>query len=369
MMTVPPRKILVICLRYLGDTLLLRPPLHALRAAHPAATIDALVSQGTGVALEGCPWVNGILEWPKRGQRGSELRLLARLLGEGYDWAVDFTGSDRAALAALASRARVRLAYERPRRQRFAPSRLAFNFRVPPQKPKPHILVQRLHLLEAAGIPSAGTGFGLQPDPVALEKIRQLTQGIPHPRLHIHPVSRDMRKALPARLVGHVAGHLQALGWGVTMSCGQAPVERAHAQEILRNLSRPAPVFAELSWKELLALIFLADKFWGADTAPAHLASALGIPARVEFGPSRADHWSPFGPGGIAAVHACACLASRSCAECPLEQPGRCMEAMSGTEVVKWVLAESPAQEEDLGNGGAMEDDPRGDKAAGKPLA
>ena len=63
---VPPSAILVVCLRYLGDTLLLRPALRALRAKFPDARLNAVVTSGTAAALDDCADVSRVIEWPRR---------------------------------------------------------------------------------------------------------------------------------------------------------------------------------------------------------------------------------------------------------------------------------------------------------------
>ena len=61
------------------------------------------------------------------------------------------------------------------------------------------------------------------------------------------------------------------------------------AQPVAANLS------GQLSLKELAALTARARVFIGVDSAPMHIAAAVGTPAVAIFGPSGADLWGPWG--------------------------------------------------------------------------
>jgi len=329
----PPRRVLVICTRYLGDTLLLRPCLRALRAKFPEARIDTVVTQGTGCALDDCADVTRVIEWP----RGT-LAQAAALLGLGrYDWAVDFTGNDRSALISLASRAGFRVAYERPKLAAWSLRRAAYHVRPPHKKSKPHTLLQRLELLEACGVPSCGTAFGLTPRNSALATCRDLVQGLPDKILHAHVTSRDMQKALPSSIVRAVLVGAMEAGLGVVVTSGPAEVERAHVLACTCGLpSKHLRVFDSLDWHDLVAMISLSSAYWGCDTAPAHVAAALEKKMLIHYGPSRADHWSPLHAGGQADISQCACLKSRQ-VMCPRGEPGRCMDGILAGDVLVWL--------------------------------
>lgn len=329
----PPDRVLVICTRYLGDTLLLRPCLRALRKKFPEAVIDAVVSWGTGCALDDCADVSRVIEWP-RGLLAQTGAVLA--LGR-YDWAVDFTGNDRSALIALASRAGFRAAYERPKLPRWSLRRAPYHLRPLHKKSKPHTLLQRLELLEACGVPSCGTALGLEPRPAALASCRVTTGGLPEKILHVHATSRDMQKALPVALVREVLGGAIGAGFGVVVTSGPAAAERAHVLAATTGLaSDRLRVFDNLDWHGLVAMISLCSAYWGCDTAPAHIASALEKKMLIHYGPSRADHWKPLHAGGAVDIRPCDCLSSRQIA-CPKGTPGHCLDAIRSGDVLHWL--------------------------------
>jgi len=324
-----PQRILVICVRYLGDTLLLRPCLHALRAAFPGAQVDAVVASGTACALDDCQDVSQVIEWP----RGIAAQAAALVRTRRYDWAIDFTGNDRSALIALATRASFRVAYERPKLPAWSLRRAAYHFRPPHKKNKPHTLVQRLELLEACGVPSQRFHFGLVPRAAAIAACRARLPQTPF--FHAHVTSRDMQKAIPADVVRAVLAGALGDGLGVVVTCGRAPAERHHVAACTAGLPG-VRVFDDLDWHELVAMVSLTSAYWGSDTAPAHIAAALEKKMLIHFGPSRADHWSPLHGAGTADVRDCRCLKSRR-TTCPRGVPGECLAGIRPADVLGWL--------------------------------
>jgi len=331
-----PRSVLVVCLRYLGDTLLLRPALRALHAAYPGARLDAVVTAGTACALDDCPDVSRVIEWPRR-SLVSEIALASKIARSRYDWVIDFTGNDRSALVALVSRAPFRVAYERPKLPSWSLRRAAYHFRPRHKKIKPHTLVQRLELLEACGVPLQGTGLGLVPRAAALDAIGPELAGLPAKLFHAHVTSRDMQKAIPVAVVREVLAAAIGGGAGVVVTGGRDPAERGHVARCTEGLPpEKLRVFHELDWHGLVALISLCDRYWGSDTAPAHIAAAFEKTMLIHYGPSRAEHWHPLHPGGLADVQPCPCLKNKR-VDCPAGKPGECLQNIKAADVIAWL--------------------------------
>ena len=331
-----PRAVLIVCLRYLGDTLLLRPALRALRAAFPEARLDAVVAAGTACALDDCADVSRVIEWPRRSLL-REIALASEIARGGYDWAIDFTGNDRSALVALASRAPFRAAYERPKLPPWSLRRAAYHFRPRHKKSKPHSLIQRLELLEACGVPPQGIQFGIVPRAGALEAVRRGLEGLPSKIFRAHVTSRDMQTAIPAGVVREVLSAAIESGSGVVVTGGRDSAERAHVVRCTEGLpAEKFRVFHGLDWHGLVATVSLCDRYWGSDTAPAHIAAAFEKTMLIHYGPSRAEHWRPLHPAGLADVQPCACLKNKK-GQCPKEEPGACLRNISAPDVISWL--------------------------------
>ena len=301
-----------------------------------------IVTQGTACALDDCPDISRVLEWPRRAWL-RELTFLAKIPFAEYDWAVDFTGNDRSALVSLLTFAPFRTAYERPKLPPWSLRRAAYHLRPPHRKNKPHAVIQRLELLEACGVPARGFESGLIPRPDALAWADSVLNGLPSPRLHVHVTSRDMQKAIPSGVVRAVLEDTILAGGGVVVTSGPAEVEKNHVAKCLAGLPVMAiRSFDDLTWHQLVALIARSDKYWGADTAPAHIASALEKPLLIHFGPSRADHWYPLHKAGLIDVQPCPCLLKKTITKCPSGRPGVCLERLDPKTIVGLLDGLSP---------------------------
>lgn len=97
---IQPKRILVITLRYLGDTLLVTPLLGSLKQAYPNAEIDVLLPSGNLGMLEGNKDVNKLI--PMTGKPGivNFVKLLFRLFRE-YDISISTQAGDRPILCAI----------------------------------------------------------------------------------------------------------------------------------------------------------------------------------------------------------------------------------------------------------------------------
>ena len=121
------------------------------------------------------------------------------------------------------------------------------------------------------------------------------------------------------------------------MTGGRDAAERGHV--VLCTEGLPAEkirVFHELDWHGLVALISLCDRYWGSDTAPAHIAAAFEKKMLIHYGPSRAEHWRPLHAGGMADVQPCACLKNKR-VDCPAGEPGVCLRNINPADVIAWM--------------------------------
>jgi heptosyltransferase-3 len=318
---VKSKKILVLCLRYLGDTLLTRPVLRALSHQFPQSQIDILIPQGTEVALGNFSCSFQILSWPRKQSKAASIIL--HILRQNYDITIDLTGNDRTAFLTLISHAKIRASYEKkkPRWQRWR-SRL-YNIRVPHEKKKPHILYQHQKLIEACDVPFQGISLELKASEKAQKNISSLLTPYTGKKILVaHLTSRDMQKSLPISLVREVLTNLLKQNCAIVFTSGKALQEKDYITKCIQNFETSnLKIMPELSWDELIALIAKSDAYWGVDTAPTHLASDLQKPMLVHYGPSNAPQWHPLNPHAEIMISPCACLKTKQ---------KQCIEGVSG---------------------------------------
>ena len=56
----------------------------------------------------------------------------------------------------------------------------------------------------------------------------------------------------------------------------------------------------------------------------------------IHYGPSRAEHWRPLHPGGLADVRPCACLKNKR-VDCLAGKPGVCLQNIKPADVISWL--------------------------------
>jgi len=160
-------------------------------------------------------------------------------------------------------------------------------------------VLRDLDILAEAGIPPADLSlrFFFSPgDRESLErKLRRAEVAEGTPYAIIHPTSRWKFKCWTDEGVAGVAAHLSGKGIVPILTSGPDPAEVAQAERIATLSGAPcASLAGSLTLKELGAALAPARLFVGVDSAPMHLAAAVGTPSVALFGPTGAYNWAPW---------------------------------------------------------------------------
>jgi len=347
------RRVLVTKLRHHGDVLLASPVFSVLKGQAPHVEIDALVYADTADMLNGNPAVARVfavdrgwkaLGW--RGQAGAEWTLLQQLRARDYDLLIHLTEHPRGAWLArlLGPRYRVAADYARARGWWKA----SFSHLYPlPANGRRHVVEQNLDALRRIGVQPGERERGLSfaPGEAAEREIgRRLGELGLEPRgyIHVHPASRWHFKCWPAQKTADLIDKLQGLGERVVVSA--AP--DAGELELVRRIGALAVTpFADLSGKltlkQLGALTRHAKLFIGVDSAPMHIASAMGTPVVALFGPSGEFNWGPWQVAHrvVASDHTCRPCGNDGCGGGKLSE---CLSTLPVSAVLQAVQALQP---------------------------
>jgi heptosyltransferase III len=305
------RRVLVTKLRHHGDVLLASPVFTVLKHAVPAAEIDALVYRETAPMLEGHPAIARLhtidREWKRQGwlaQATAERRLLRGLAARHYDLIVHLTEHPRGAWLARLLKPRYSVARHRDGAHWLWRSSFSHYYRLPRTTPR-HTVECNLDALRRIGLQPAASDkrLVLCPDDKSAARVRNLLaqQGLePHRFIQMHPGSRWLFKCWPPEHSAALLDRLAADGHRIAVTGAPDPRERALVEAILAacaSTSRPRIVdlTGALSLRELAALTREARAFIGVDSAPMHIAAAMGTPVVALFGPSGELEWGPWG--------------------------------------------------------------------------
>jgi ADP-heptose:LPS heptosyltransferase len=291
-------RILVLRLGALGDVVRTLPAVSALRAAYPGAHLAWLVEPPARGAVEGQPWVDEVLEFP-RGRLSDDLRRLrlgrfaaglagfvGALRARRFDLVVDFHAIAKSALLARASGAPARVGYAAPLAREGAAwlstARAVLAAR------RLSRFARNLALVEFLGVPAAPRPAPLRVPPEARRALAEALGPAPAP-IVIHPGTSPgtPHKRWSAAGWAAVARGLAGDGRRVLVSHGPGGRERALADAILAaadGAAQPAPATGTLA--ELAALLEHAQLFLGSDSGPLHVASLVGTPVVQLLGPT-----------------------------------------------------------------------------------
>ena len=301
------RRVLVVKLRHHGDVLLTSPVFSVLKNRAVHLEIDALVYRETADMLTLHPAIAQIhtidRDWKRQGlvaQAKAEWRLLSALRSRRYDLVIHLTEHPRGAWIKRWAGAPYGLAKRIGNRGRFWRNSFSHFFVASPPGVKRHMVETHLDALRRIGIhPSLEERrLVLVPGEPAERRVDQL---LAQNRLtgggfiHIHPTSRWFFKAWPMDKVALLIDTLTRQGHRIVLTAAPDPKELLLIDEISAQLKQPAVNLAgQLSLKELAALTARAKLFIGVDSAPMHIAAAMGTPTVAIFGPSGDWEWGPW---------------------------------------------------------------------------
>jgi len=284
-------RILILQLKRIGDAILTTPLLSALRERLPDAHLTLALDRATA-ALAPALGADHILI------RSQNFWLA--LATSRFDVVLDLTGTDRSALVTVLSRAPRRITWARFAKKPFR--RLIYNEFVESSVRDRHTADHHTDLLRALGIAVENVPLALRlPATARDEAATALTAaGIVGDYAVIHPgTARPEKYWLPERWAEIIA-HLQRdLGLAVVLTGSNDPAERTHLEAINSQLSTltpqlsPAILAGKLTLLGTAAVLERARLLCAVDSAPVHLADALGTPVIALFGPTNPHHWRP----------------------------------------------------------------------------
>lgn len=314
------RRALVIKLRHHGDVLLSSPVFSVLKRYAPQAEIDALVYDDTAPMLTLHPDISEVhridREWKELGafaQLRAEWHLLSVLRATKYDLVIHLTEHWRGAWLARLLGAKWTVGPALAGRGKRWKNSFTHRYSHPRNALR-HVVEANLDALRRIGIqPKAGERRllmvpGREAEAQVTGHLRNL--GLDRDEfIHIHPASRWFFKCWPPERMAELIGRLQADGHAVLLTAAPGRAEFDMIEAIQRRLKKRVPsLVGQLSLKGMAALTAKAKLFIGVDSAPMHIAAAVGTPTVALFGPSGDQQWGPWGvPHRIvaSAKHAC----------------------------------------------------------------
>ncbi|MHC5056452.1 MAG: glycosyltransferase family 9 protein [Planctomycetota bacterium] len=296
-----PKRILIVRLSALGDTALTLPLAAALRKGIPDAKIGWVVGAGAAPLVEDFAAVDRVHVMRKGTSRVFETRRLAReVRAEGYDVSLDVQGLTKSAIIPALARVRRRIGFARAEVEGRELSTLLATELVRPPEECRHIVARQLRMGAALG-PEMPEDFPIKlpVDSSALERMKEWRDANSPPR-DGRPLVMGMgagwpTKVIPSETLAALAAAADDREWRCVMVWG--PAERKLLDHWREQFGRHVTLAPETSVREMVALLSLADRFAGPDSAALHIAALLGKPTFSWFGASDPARVAPRGDG------------------------------------------------------------------------
>jgi heptosyltransferase-3 len=345
------KKILVIKLRHVGDVLLTAPVIKALKETFPGSSISVLVNSGSENVLEGNPLIDDLIVFDRNIKNlkplkryMKEISFFKKIKSKKFDMTVDLTSGDRAAIISLISGAQYRIARD-PCGAGFWGKKHMYTHLAQKDVGK-HMILQNLGVVRQFNIDTKNLSVDFfVPQEVEIqtkEVLRQKNIKNNDYIVHVHPTSRWLFKCWKDEYMAEVINWLIDKGFKVVVTSAPFDKELKKAKNILslvslritQNPSRLIDLCGKTSIKELAAISKASDLFIGVDSAPMHIAAAVGTPVVALFGPTDESLWGPFGSGHIVISKSLSC---KPCTKgsCEGLQLRECMTAIKPDDVIE----------------------------------
>lgn len=298
------RKILVMCLPGIGDTLLFTPALRSLREHFPQAQIWVLVMfKGSKEVLERNPLVDRVLLWEfiKEGAFRS-LKFLLGLRRQRFDISIMAYPANRIEYSLVHLLAGARRRYGHRYNHRDLSSLNVLHGRTIRENDQRHNVEENLALLQLLGLdtrrPLSLELFLSDEDRAFAQRWldqRQLESGL---LIGFHAGTAEFKnqaKRRWAREKFSLLGDALAEEFGAKILIFGGPDEEELKREILRGMSGPGSEVSSTTMRQTAALIERCALFVSNDSALMHTAAAMKVPCVVTFGPTNPKWVYPYG--------------------------------------------------------------------------
>ena len=291
------KKILVINLRYIGDTIWMYPFIKNLKLNLPNAKLSALVNEGGEVFLELMPELSEVIAFERKKIKGKGgffkfVGFLKEIRNKKFETVFILTNSDRPTIIGFASGAKTRIGFKSDSWWRgFL---LTEKFRWDDNK-NPHMIEYYLQSLTGAGLKIYDRRLAIDvPDSVIKrvnEKFSVLKTGDKKSVL-VHPGARTELRQWET---GKFAEVINSIVERHRVFLIGGPNEGDIIQDILNKLKKPPDIVStDLDLLEFAALCKLSDLFVGNDSAPIHIAAATGLFVIGIYGPTLSKYCGPW---------------------------------------------------------------------------
>lgn len=310
--TTNPRRILIVRLSAIGDTILTSPLLDAIKRHYPETEVDWIVGSKSLPIVQMMPLVSRIFVFPKL---MTPLRMLTsplkgldyihtltdlkhRMSERRYDVALDVQGLLKSGVASSLSCAQFKVGWKPDDVREM---NWLFTNTWVPLPTGVHVVDSWLSMLRVIGIEPCKGRFPIVPPAEAMMEMRQFVNSASggRPLIVMNVGASTINKCWPVEKYGELARRAAKDFGSLSVFTYGSQWERDLAEQAAEQAGSAAVIGPKTTLFTLAALLSYARVFIGGDTGPTHLAAALGIPCLGVFGVTDPERTRPYGANNV----------------------------------------------------------------------
>lgn len=323
------KRILLIRTAYIGDIIMTLPMLKPLKELFPGASITVLTSRGGREILLNNQYVGDVLVYEPfwfYGRPFSEyIKFCSQLRKLRFDLTIETRADIRDILfLVFPARSRVKLSYA-------VGGGSYFLTHVAPYKKLKHKVEYHLDLVRFLGSKIDSMEWGIYLTETEKEEVAQLLRNsnVSTPFICVHPGGRlPLKRWSPHRCASLYDRMIDRFALPLVILSAASEIGLAgQIAGMMRN--RPIVLAGKTTMRQLSGVIAQAALLVCNDSAPMHIAAALGIPTAAIFGPSKSSETRPYGNGHLVIEKDFPCRWSCDEMRCNNMIHHACMEAIT----------------------------------------
>ena len=314
----PVKKICLVRISSIGDTLLTTPAFRHLKKIFPQSRISLVIEPKCKNIVTNNPYIDEIILY-YRGMKS--LPILWKLMKKKFDLSIDFPGNARSAITTFITGSRVRIGlYERGRHFAYTHKILG--------RPYSYVGQQNIEFLRVFDFNSADSSLDIFPGDEEKKTAADFfykNNIVPGKAVGLFPTASWPTKKWPSENYIEL-GKIIIKKTGITPIVFWGPAEERSAREIQKGIGAESVCIPKAGFLTVAAIFRNCKAAAGNDSSFGHLAVAAGIPTLTIFGPTRESCWTP--PGSRRHIALAAELPCRPCDLTRCDNP-KCMKEVS----------------------------------------
>lgn len=295
-------RVAIVMMSAIGDAVHVLPLINALKRHSPRSRVTWFLAPRPATLVRGHPAIDEIIEFSARGGLAGWREMRRQLQSREFDLVLDLQVAIKAGLLTSLIKAPVKVGFDRRRARDL--NWIFTNHKIPPH-PNQHVQDQYFEFLDYIGVPHDRVEWGLAPWTAEAGMLEKVLPNAPKRFATIAVATSKPDKDWPAERWAEVIDVLQErYGLAAVLAGGRSAVEREAEETIMARAKHPPRSTLGCTLREMVSVLDASTLVLSPDTAPMHIANALGRPVIALFGATDPKRTGPYGKSQALVVNA-----------------------------------------------------------------